>query len=131
MQIGMVINSLSTPADTLFLDGFDDIIYWVSQKESSYRYSWYTSLMFSYKIYINARIDMFHKNPPDFYYGSCWKVIEPQKTLPDFVKKDYVRLNNETKPSCLWVKKSKLPTITSAQWNRTKFHFYSLPKTDG
>lgn len=127
-QVGNVIGALSTPKDTLFVDGFDDIIYWVSKKKSNYKYSWYTSLMPKYKKYTDARIDMFRKNPPDFYYGSCLPKNVIQKTSPLFIKNDYIRLNNFGKPSCLWIKKSKLSSVSEEQWIKAGEQLYTLPK---
>ncbi len=127
IQVGIVINSLSTPANTLFLDGFDDIIYWQAQRVSPYKYSWYTSLMPNYQKYTDERITMFRKSPPDFYYGSCPKEIYSIKLLPDFIKNDYVRLYSDNKPTCLWIKKTKLSSISAQQWTKAKENYYYLP----
>lgn len=128
MQVGNVVALLADENDTLFLDGFDDIIYWVSKKDSDYAYSWYTSFMPEHQKYTDARTQMFQKNPPDFYYGTCLQSEVVARKLPEFVKNEYIRLNNSDKPSCLWVKKSKVPEITEAKWERAKQNFYSLPE---
>ncbi|HEX8931825.1 MAG TPA: hypothetical protein VF810_01585, partial [Patescibacteria group bacterium] len=127
MQIGMVVNSLSLPADTLFVDGFDDIVYWQAQRISSYKYSWYTSLMPNYKKYTDERMTMFRKSPPDFYYGSCPKEQNPDKLLPEFIKASYVNLYSDKKPSCLWIKKTKIVPITTAQRQKAAALNYFLP----
>lgn len=129
LQTGNVVHTLSTQNDSVFLDGFDDIIYWVSQRVSQYPYSWYTSLMPGVGMYTNARITMFHKNPPDFYYGSCPEEKKSVRLLPNFIKNDYIRLYNLGKPSCLWVKKTKLISITNKQWYEAKQLLYTLPET--
>jgi hypothetical protein len=130
MQIGLVINSLSVPADTLFIDGFDDIIYWQAQRFSSYKYSWYTSLMPSHKKYTDERVNMFSNSPPDFYYGSCPKEQNPNYLLPNFVKDSYLRLTADREPSCVWIKKTKLASITPEQWKKAEFYLYYLPEKD-
>lgn len=127
MQTGEVIKAISKPTDTLFLDGFDDIIYWQAQRISSYKYSWYTSLMPYFKKYTDARITMFKNSPPQFYYGSCPKEKDPKKLLPDFIKDQYIRLYSDKKPSCLWVKKEKLDSVTKSQWEKAKENLYYLP----
>lgn len=127
LQVGNVVAALSVESDSLFLDGFDDIIYWVAQRQSEYSYSWYTSLMPGFPIYTDARLTMFRRNPPDFYYGSCLE-FGPQRTLPAFLKNEYVRLSNFEKPSCLWVHKAKLSSITDTQWDKAKQLLYTLPK---
>jgi hypothetical protein len=126
MQIGMVINSLSSPSDKLFVDGFDDIIYWQAKIFSDYKYSWYTSLMPAYKKYTDARLEMFMNNPPDFYYGSCPKEKNLIYLLPEFIKNDYIRLYSGKNPSCLWIKKTKLVSITNNQWEKAKVNYYNL-----
>lgn len=128
MQVGRVVNIISTSKDTLFVDGFDDIIYWQSQRVSSYKYSWYTSLMPEYKKYTDARIEMFRKSPPDFYYGSCPKEKNSKYLLPDFIKDKYIRLYSDKKPSCLWVKRAKVASINSQQWVKAEMNLYYLPK---
>jgi len=130
MQVGMVINSLSTPSDTLFLDGSDDIIYWQAQRYSTYKYSWYTSLMPNFKKYTDERLNMFRTNPPDYYYGSCPQEANPDKLLPIFVKDKYIRLYTDKKPSCVWIKKTKLSSISAQQWDKAKSYFYYLPEID-
>lgn len=131
IQIGEVVKKLSEPNDTLFLDGSDDLIYWQANRLSSYKYSWYTSVMRLFPKYSEARIDMFKTNPPDFYkeFGSCPKKdpIEGY-SLPEFIADDYVRLHNLDKPSCLFVHKKKLEQITEAQWKKAAEFLYGLNK---
>lgn len=86
LQVGYVIGALSTSKDSLFLDGTDDIIYFIANRQSKYPYSWYTSLMPNFNKYSEARIKMFHKNPPDFYYGSCPKETSDTRLIPDFIR---------------------------------------------
>lgn len=128
LQVGTVVNKLSRQTDTLFIDGFDDIIYWQSKRLSPYKYSWYTSLMPYFKKYTDARSEMFLKTPPDFYYGSCIEEKDPKRLLPVFVRDYYTRLYSDNKPSCLWVNKTKLASITDAQWKQAAENYYKLPK---
>lgn len=139
LQMGSVIDVLASPGDTLFLDGSDDLVYWQAQHQngaaqakvkSSYKYSWYTSAMIYFEKYKKERLKMFKENSPDFYkeYGFCNKIEQiPGYSLPDFVKKSYVRLNADNKPSCLFVKKSKLDKISSDQWRKAKDWLYENP----
>lgn len=125
LQVGNVVASLSSPKDTLFLDGSDDAIYLVSKRYSLYPYSWYTSLMPQYKKYTDARTKMFATNPPDFYYIAC-SAKTTIATLPKIIQTDYARLYNLDHPSCLWVKKSKLPEISDAMWQKAGEQLYYL-----
>ncbi len=128
LQIGEAIKKLSSSNDTLFLDGFDDLIYWQALLISPYKYSWYTSVMPKIKRYSDARIEMFLKNPPTFYYGSCPNEKTDYRLLPDRFKKDYIRLYEYGRPSCLFIKKEKIKFITQKQWNDAKKFGYSLSK---
>ncbi|HSD98389.1 MAG TPA: hypothetical protein VLB73_01670 [Patescibacteria group bacterium] len=124
LQVGNVVAALSNPRDTLFLDGSEDMIYVVAKRYSPYQYSWYTSRMPEYTKYTNARLYMFKTSPPDFYYGSCPKQKDPHFLLPDFIANEYTRLYNLKNPSCLWVKKSKLSTISKNQWEKAGESLY-------
>jgi hypothetical protein len=126
IQVGQVIKDLSKPSDTVFLDGFDDIIYWQAQRFSTYKYSTYTADMPYFKKFLDARIFMFKTSPPDFYYGTCPKQTDKNLMLPEFVRNKYVRLYNNGKPSCLWVKNTKLTSISDAQWKLAKDNLYYL-----
>jgi hypothetical protein len=127
MAVGEVIKVLSKPTDTLFLDGADDLIYWQSGLNSDYPYSWYTSVMPHIKKYANARTIMFGKNPPTFYYRFCSKNPVPYMFLPDTIQIDYQVINADGKPSCLYVRKDKIPEIKVSQWEKAKTFLYELP----
>ncbi len=128
LQAGDIVRTLSKPTDTLFVDGFDDMVYWVSHRYSSYQYSWYTSLMPAFPKYTSARIRMLQTNPPDLYYGSCLQGDIPQRLLTSSQQSSYVRLLESGKPSCIWVKKTKIPNITKDQWDKAKSGYYTLPE---
>lgn len=130
MQVGDVVRALSKPSDTLFLDGFDDIIYWEAKRVSPYKYSWYTSFMPGFSVYRKARLKMFAHNPPDFYYGTCAQG-EGSPAMPQRYIGSYIRLYSGKNPSCLYIKKQKLATITKAQWEKANALLYYLPKTIG
>lgn len=126
-QAGSVIRELSNKNDSLFLDGFDDLIYWEAKRTSDYTYSWYTSIMPAFPLYQNSRLKMFQNNPPQFYYGSCYKEGNPDRRLPISVKNQYVMLTSGGKPTCIYVNKKKLVKITSLQWQKAKEWFYDKP----
>ncbi len=132
LQEGEVIRTLATKnADTLFLDGSDDIVYWQSQINSSYKYQWYTSVMPSFTKYNNARLDMFKSSPPDFYrsYGICQEATPSANTLPLFIKNDYVNILQDNRASCLYVRKEKLSSISEDQWKEALKWHYSKSKS--
>lgn len=126
--VANTIKALSSQNQTVFLDGADELIYWQADRLSSYKYTWYTSVMPKIPKYAEARIEMLNNNPPDFYYRFCSSIEIPDKSLSDNTKLLYQQLLENGKPSCLYIKKTVIPTITSSQWEQTKKYLYTLPK---
>jgi len=126
--VGETVRLLSNPADTLFLDGQDDLIYWQAGRYSDYPYSWYTSLMPYFTVYTKARDEMLKKDPPVFFYGRCWGKSNEFTTMPPQLAYLYVRLDHDNAPSCLYIKNNKIPHITTDQWKSIEQFNYSLPK---
>jgi hypothetical protein len=129
LQAGEGIRALSNNKDNLFVDGFDDLIYWQADMVSEYRYTWYTSVMPLIPKYSNARLAMFKANPPDFYYGSCPKETTPSRLLPSFINKQYIQVKEHNKLSCLFIYDKKIQTITDAQWKKAGDFGYEKPST--
>lgn len=117
---GEAIKQLAKGGKTLFVDGFDELIHWQADLPSSYRYSSYTSVMPYFPIYREAREAMFRKNPPDFYYGSCPADVNPQRQMPQASRQMYKQFTIFGKPSCLYVKKTLIPSISEEQWEKAK-----------
>ncbi len=116
---GEIIKRLAEPSDTLFLEEWDDLIYWQAKLPSAYRYSWYTSSMANFPIYRDARSEMFRDYPPDFYYGQCAKDGKIT-SLPDFRKADYIRLTQGQTPTCIFVKKTVAVQIPDDRWKSVR-----------
>lgn len=123
---GEVVKTLATAGDTLFLDGWDDLIYWQANLPSPYKYSWYTSDMPFYPVYTQAREEMFKNNPPTFYYGNCSQKL-PYYLLPGYRQADYLPLHFSGKPTCLYIKKTKLAIIENDKWEKVKKFGFYLP----
>ncbi len=117
---GEIVRRLSNPDDTLFLDGYDDLIYWQAKRFSSYPYSWYTTLMPGIAKFQKAREDMFGNQPPTFYYGRCPKEIFDPHSLPLGLASSYTRLSTSKSPTCLFVLQNKIPQISESQWEAVK-----------
>lgn len=119
---GEIIKRLARSTNTVFLEQWDDLIYWQANLPSAYTYSWYTSSMNAFPVYRSARDAMFQTNPPDFYYGQCGRV-EPGKkpdmtatSLPPFLWDKYIRLTQGGTPTCLFVKKDLAAQISDERW---------------
>jgi len=130
IHAGIVVKDLSGPEDTLFLDGYDDLIYWQADRLSLYPYSWYTSVMPKIERYALARLEMFKTNPSDFYYGACHGEAIEEWTMPMEFRQNYRQLYSEDQPTCLWVHQDKIEEISEQQWQKAKELFYELPSVD-
>jgi hypothetical protein len=108
---GQAIKNLSNPNHTVYLEERDDLIYWVADRPSAYKYQWYTSLMPTVELYSSEREKMFGKNPPDFYYDAC---ILRQRKQKD--PQNYTRIKIFNAPSCLLIKKEVYKQIKENRW---------------
>lgn len=126
---GEAVKQLAKSTDTLFLDGWNELIYWQANLNSPYKYSRTEGSIGNVLKLVNARADMFANNPPDFYYSLCSGKTRYFGFLPDFLVKDYVELVYVHSPSCLFVKKSKLSQITTQQWDSLKVLRFYLPES--
>ncbi|MFH1833038.1 MAG: hypothetical protein ABH816_02615 [Candidatus Levyibacteriota bacterium] len=120
---GEAVRLLSKPGDTIFINRENDLIYWQTKLDSAYKYAiFYGNGIKKFEV---ARNEMFQNNPPDFYYYylcSGKKSGSPQ--IPDFKKEEYVALNYIDK-SCLYVKKSKISSVSQDTWDKLKvLRFY-------
>lgn len=125
---GEVVRILADPGDTLFVDGWDELISWQAKLDSPYQYSLYTSFMPYINKYTEARTKMFHNSPPDFYYGNCPKEAASSGILPDYRLKEYRQFYFAGKPTCLHLKKTKASTISKNRWEKVKKLEYYLPE---
>lgn len=87
MGRGTIMRDLSDKKSTLFLDDYDDLVYFEAKLAPAYKYSWYTSFGNRIPRYVDARDEMFLKYPPDFYYGDC---KGGQGVLPTYIKDKYL-----------------------------------------
>jgi hypothetical protein len=124
--VGETIKRLSTPSDSLFIDGRDDLIYWQSRRFSHYPYSWYTAHMQYFPIYVKARADMLKNDPPDFFYGRCDGKSNDVSSMPPEYAPSYTRLLQNGTPSCLYIQNDKVRQITPDQWKSVEIFNYSL-----
>lgn len=115
---GQVIRTLSSPGDTLFLEQWDDLIYWTAGLEASYPYSLYTPIMNSSSEYRDLRLKMFAENPPDFYYADPGQSQNCSSFLPENLKIEYSQLAFAQNPSCLYLQNTKKEKIENKQWHK-------------
>jgi hypothetical protein len=116
MDVGTTIRNLSEKNDTLFVDGYDDLIIWEAGLRSPYKYAWYTSYMPKIEKYATARNQMIEQVIPDFYYGKCINVLKKESNgTSQSMVKNYIQLNPLKDKSCILVSKRKASSISEAK----------------
>ena len=124
---GEVIKMLAQTGDTMFVEMWEDPIYFVAGVPTAYRYSWYTSIMPKFTLYQEARNEMFANYPPTFYVGACRGGDIMSFALSGVDAKNYVQLLNSGKPSCVYIQKTVTSRITKEISDRMSAYGYSLP----
>ncbi|MBI4066380.1 hypothetical protein HY411_01545 [Candidatus Gottesmanbacteria bacterium] len=113
---GEIIRRLSLPTHTMFVEEWDELIYWQAKRPPAYRYVWWSSTLADEPKYRDAKESMWQDSPPDFYVGLCDRDDPAKTSLPITLEKDYLRLTQNGKPSCLFVRRTVAGTITDDQW---------------
>lgn len=117
---GEIIRRLSSPKHTMFVEEWDELIYWQAKRPSAFRYMWWSSTLAPIAKYRDAKAAMWENSPPDFYVGLCGREDEKKTSLPAIVADQYLRLTQNGKPSCLFIRQEVARTITGDQWNTAK-----------
>lgn len=115
---GDIIQTLAEPEDTLFVELWDDIVYWQAGLDSAYKYALFTPWNAGFEKYQKARLEMFKNNPPRFYYCSEDFQYQDQELIPVFIKSEYVQLKKNDKPICLYIHKDKRLEINQEKLNK-------------
>lgn len=123
---GETIKTLADKNDKLFLDQWDDLIYWQAGLDSSYKYSLYIPVASSIELFNRERLLMFKDNPPVFYYAKCSNG-QYYTSLPEFLKNDYVELSKNGAESCLFIHNKKISNIPIDKWEKIKSFGFFLP----
>ncbi|MCR4264209.1 MAG: hypothetical protein NUV98_05840 [Candidatus Roizmanbacteria bacterium] len=124
---GDVIKKLSQADDTVFVELWDDIMYWQTGLDSSYQYGLYTPLMAAFPRYTEVRNEMFAEYPPDFYYCSDGYTYESNQLIPEQYALEYIELIENNEPSCIFIHRSKLHEISEEQWKMSEDLGFTLP----
>lgn len=125
---GEVIKMLSKTGDTMFVEMWEDPIYFVAGVPTAYKYSWYTSIMPFFSKYQIAREDMFKLSRPTFYIGACREGETDSFALSNNDKQFYIQLLNSGNPSCVYMIKDAVVQISDAKKNSIFSLGYSFPE---
>lgn len=125
LQMGEVIKAISSPGQTLFTEGADELLYLVTKMNSSYPYSFYYS---AGEKYSRARLRMFALYPPDIYYDFCTPEAPIYPSIPVSSKPLYAQWYSEDKPTCLHMKRTLAALLTDQQRAKAREFLYYLPE---
>jgi len=113
-SIGQAIKLSANPKDTVFVDGYDTLVYWQADLPSAYKYSLYIPVMQYVQTYSKEREDMFNNHLPTFYFIDCGKAGKTN-AIPDKIIKRYSQIVFNHKTQCLYVDKNKVSKLTGEQ----------------
>lgn len=128
-SIGQVVKLLSASKDTVFVEGYDTLIYWQADLPSAYKYSLYIPVMETLPIFSKAREDMFNNRPPTFYYTNCDSTGKTN-SISGNILKQYSQLFFAGRPVCLYVEKAKLNNISNERIESIRELGYSVQRSD-
>lgn len=117
---GEIIRRLSSPKHTMFVEEWDELIYWQAKRPSAFRYIWWSSTLALIPKYRDAKAAMWENSPPDFYVGLCGREDGTKTSLPEIVADQYLRLTQNGKPACLFIRQEIARTIPAERWNSAK-----------
>ena len=105
---GEIVRILSSLNDTLFVDGYESLIYWQAKIPSSYKYIFYYPVMKGVYRFDQERVNMLRTKTPSFYFIDCnYRKINP---IPPEIKSNFRQfiytINNEE--TCLYINSNKL-----------------------
>lgn len=109
---GEIIKTLARPNDTVFVEGWDSLIYVQADIKTAYPYILYYPIVTQVEQYVSAYKHMFATNPPDFYYV-CYG-----KEIPSMIKKHYTIVYFNQHRTCLHIKKENVAKITKEQMEK-------------
>lgn len=123
---GEAIKLLAEKGDTLFVDGYDSLLFWQAGIPSAYKYAFYYPIMKNIKIFDDAKKDMFERTPPTFYFVDCiYRNINPipKEISANYKQFIYTVINEET---CLYINKNKIKKISEEKIKLIEKYNYRL-----
>ncbi|HEV2340123.1 MAG TPA: hypothetical protein VGT05_05230 [Patescibacteria group bacterium] len=124
---GEVVRQLADSRTTFFVDGWDSLVYWQANQPVSYPFLFFYPPMQYFKLYTNARANMFQTNSPEFVYTGC--TIKNGNILgspfPENTNGEYTVFYSGANPTCLYMKTASIKQVPKNQWKNIKpFGYY-------
>ncbi len=113
-----LINVLSSPHQSLFVDSWDSLIYWKTSTKVAYPYIFYYPPMNGFRQFQNARTTMFKNDPPSFYYEYVGEIHAYSPSIPVNLKALYIPVYFDNNITGLYIYKPILNTIRTQQWKQ-------------
>jgi len=123
---GEVINLLSDKGDTLFVDGYESLLFWQAKIDSSYKYTLYYPVMKGIMKFDQEKDNMFKSSMPTYYFIDCiYRNINPipKKIVTDYRQFVYTTSNQET---CLYINKNKINSLTQEKIKSIQTYNYQI-----
>jgi hypothetical protein len=117
----VLMNYLAEKDDSLFVEGWDSMIYLEAKIPAAYPYVYYYPIMNSIPTYVNLKDSLFMHAPPSFYY-----ICYDKANKPELVRKNYIRLQYNGSNTCIHISKEKVKEISPEKINIIKQQGYTL-----
>lgn len=119
---GDLMRLLAEKDDTVFVEGWDSMIYLDAKITPAYPYIYYYPIITNIARYSALKDAMFRHKAPDFYY-TCYNQKGP---VTEVIKKQYVQISYKSANICIHVKKEKFKKISISKINILKQQGYSI-----
>jgi hypothetical protein len=123
---GEVIKLLSDKDDSLFVDGYESLIFWQAGIPSSYKYGLYYPVMKGISRFDQEKNKMLKTKMPTFYFIDCiYRNINPipKEISANFKQFIYTVINEET---CLYINKNKIKKLSEEKIKSIEKYNYRL-----
>lgn len=124
-QPGEAIKALSSPGDTLFVDGYGAIVYIISGLKPANPYIFNFPVQQDIEPYASIRKEVFTKKPPDFYFILCG-ANEGIEKHPAQISTQYTTFRIGGKGTCTYIRTDKIKALTPDQIERLNVLGYTL-----
>jgi len=117
------IKKLSNPSNTLAVMPFEELLYWYPHLPSATRFLFYDEVVNEIPRFVEEIRTSFATKPPTFVYRQLY-YLEPWLSTNDYLSLP----RNTATYSGLYIRKDKVESITTTQWESIKVHGFKVPE---